>query len=99
MTYQIGKRVRSSVVFRDVAGAATDPSTVVFKVRTPSGSETTYTYGVDAAVVKDATGTYHVDVTLTAAKRWSFRWNGTGALIAASETSIEVEPSAFVRPL
>ncbi len=92
--YKNGQKVRCSVAFT-VSGVATDPTTVTCKVKDPSGNVTTYVYGTDAALVKDSTGNYHVDVTTDENKQWYFRFEGTGACVAVEESSFRVN-SVFV---
>jgi hypothetical protein len=84
-TYDIGQAVRFTVTFADTAGVSTDPTTVTFIIRDPSGTETTYTYPPAGTIVKDDTGDYHADVTIDEAGLWYYRWTGTGVLVAAAE--------------
>ena len=93
--YHVGDLVRCTGTFATAAGVATDPSAVICKVETPDGAETTYTYGVDAALVKAATGVYYVDVNATQAGTWHYRFYSTGTGQAASEQSFWVQPSFF----
>jgi hypothetical protein len=58
---------------------------VKVSVRTPGRVVTTYTYGVDVAVVKDSTGNYHIDIDANAAGTWHARWFSTGTGQAAEE--------------
>lgn len=90
--YDIGSLVRISATFSS-SGAVTDPTAVVFKIKTGSGGTTTYTYGTDAALVKDSTGCYHVDWTTTVSGVHSYRFAGTGAVITAGESSFTVKDS------
>jgi hypothetical protein len=73
--------------------------TVVGKVRSPDGGETSYTYGTDPEVVRDDVGVYHLDLRLTAEGPWSVRFVGTGALVAAVESLITARASRFAQPL
>lgn len=92
--YDIGDTVRITGTFT-VAGVATDPTTIKAKVRLPSGAVTTYTYPTDAALVKDSTGVYHLDIPITTAGLYAYRWEGTGAAKAAEEATFDVEASRF----
>ncbi len=89
--YDIGDRPRLTATFsavdpEDGIDVNVDPDTsVVFIVRRPDDVETTYTYGVDAAVVKDAVGIYHLDVSITMAGLWRVRCEGTGVVYQAAE--------------
>lgn len=87
--YKKGQKVRCSVEFK-VDSVLTDPTTVTFKYKKPSGTITTLVYGTDAAVVKDATGKYHVDVTTDEKNEWNFRFEGTGTCTAVEEAAFNV---------
>jgi len=94
-TYDLGDLVRASGVFTDSDDADQDPTVVVCKYRTPAAMTTTLTYGTDDEVVKDSTGHYHVDISLTASGDWYYRWESTGTGQAAEEERIIVESSKF----
>lgn len=84
-TYDKGDLVRATGTFTTSAGAATDPTAVFVKYTNPSGSITTLTYGTDAALVKDSTGVYHVDIDANAVGAWTYRFYSTGTGQAAAE--------------
>lgn len=94
--YDVGDLVECSSAFVDKQGAPHDPTTVIFSVKTPAGAITSYTYGQAIQVVKETTGVYHVDVSVTAPGTWWYRFAGTGNGQAASENFFEVEESEFV---
>lgn len=87
--YDIGQLVRSSVTF-EVSGTPTDPGGVFVEYRSPSGVETTLEYGTDAALVKDDTGDYHVDIDADEGGDWYGRWYSTGNGQAAKQFSFKV---------
>lgn len=89
-TYAKGALVRVTGAFTTAAGTAQDPATVKVTVRKPNGQVSTYTYGTDAAVVKDSTGNYHLDVDANLPGRWVYRWFSTGAGQAADEEHFDV---------
>lgn len=93
--YDVGAKVRCSATFTDSAGDPADPTAVVFTFKDPSANETEYNYGVDAELVKDDTGDYHVDVVIDDSGRWWFRYEGTGAVVAAGESYFNVRASQF----
>lgn len=93
--YDIGDLVRVSGAFTNAAGTATDPTAVSLKVIAPDGTQTTYVYGTDAEVVKDSTGNYHADLSVSAAGDWHYQWIGTGAVQAAQGGQFVVQPTAF----
>jgi hypothetical protein len=94
--YSKGDSIRCSGEFRNTAGELADPATVRFKFTTPAGVTTTYVHGVDAQLVKDATGMYHVDLAGTTATDWYYQMEGTGNGIEMVERhQFAVEPGAF----
>jgi len=90
-SYTKGTEVRLSAVF-DVNNAPQDPSTVIFKVMDPLGNITTSS---GAAVIKDSTGNYHVDILVATCGVWWYRVEGTGVATAAQEAQFDVRPSVF----
>lgn len=94
-TYDRGDSVRITAEFRSLSGTLTDPTTVVFKLRSPRGAVTRLEYGVDTALVRESVGRYYSDVDLNLPGTWCYRWEGTGTLQAAEEGTIVVEQSNF----
>jgi hypothetical protein len=86
--YIQGCQVRVTSTFTNFDGSNTDPSTVTFKVHSPSGIENTYTYGV-SGITKTGTGVYYSDITLDEEGEWTYRWVGTGALVVAGQGALE----------
>lgn len=87
-TYDLGNVVRSIATFGDAAGGALDPTTVTFRMRSPTGTLTTYVYGINAELVRMATGLYRVDLSLSEPGRWSYRWLSTGTGQAAKRDHV-----------
>ena len=94
-SYDGGDLVRVSLAFTDENGTDADPTTVRGRFRDPDGAITTYLYGTDAELVKDATGRYHFDVSPATSGEWRYRGEGTGAVQAAAEGRFSVRASAF----
>jgi len=92
--FAVGQRVRLSVAFADLSGTATDPTAVTLKVRNPGGVLMTKTYAL-AEVTKDSTGNYHYDLDVDLAGTWYYRYNGTGALVAANEAAFTASITVF----
>jgi hypothetical protein len=92
--YDIGDLVRCTGTFA-ASGANVNPDAIMFKVKAPSGAITTYTYGTDAALVRDATGVYHVDVSATEAGQYVYRFWSTGIGQAAAEGQFLVKLTLF----
>lgn len=93
--YDVGDAVRCRVEFKDTSDSFIDPTTVTFKLKLPSGSTTTYVYGTDAQLVKDSTGKYHVDVDISSAGIYYYRFIGTGTVKAAGESKFSIKTSNF----
>ena len=91
MAYNVGDLVRASVVFKNSAGTATDPTVVTARYQNVTGGDTSLTYPTDGALVKDSAGNYHVDIDCTAGGTWYFRFAGTGAVQSAAEGSFVVD--------
>lgn len=90
MAYEAGNLVRISARFLDLNNTMFDPAAVIFRIVGPS-SNVTYQYGVNAAVVRDAAGAYHVDVDTTAgAGPWIYRVYATGNGQASRSGSFSV---------
>lgn len=80
-SYHVDQLVRLSYAFT-VSGVVTDPSTISLKVKDPTGAETTYAL---AALVRDSTGDYHLDITVPTAGIWSWHIESTGADQASND--------------
>jgi len=80
-------RVATTPGFTNAAGALTDPTVVRLKWRAAGGATTTWIYGTDSQIVRDSVGMFHADIPVVAAGLHYFRWEGTGAVIAAEEST------------
>ncbi len=94
-TYEVGNVIRCTGLFTTAAGVAQDPTAVYFQYILPSGVLTTLTYLVDAALVRTALGTYHVDLTATTSGEYDYRFYSTGVGQASDEDEFIVSPSHF----
>jgi len=93
--YVKDNQIRVSVEFL-ANSVDTDPTTVKCFYKSPGGTITTLTYGVDNALIKDATGKYHVDIFANVTGLWYYRFEGTGALIGANESEFSIDLSQLV---
>lgn len=91
----VGDDLRLPAEFKNTAGTLIDPGVVKVKVKDPDGTETEYTYGTDAELVKTAIGAYHIDVPVTAPGVWRWKFFSTGSGKAANEGSFKVEETYF----
>lgn len=88
--YFVGALVRCSSEFTDLLGVFQDPSNVFCIIRIPAGTQTTYHYGVDAALVKDSVGHYHLDVDASTVGQHVYRFYSTGTGQTAMEGRFNV---------
>ncbi len=72
----------------------TDPTTVTFKVRTPSGVTTSYTYA-GTTVTKESTGVFYKNITLSEAGIWACALVGTGTVAKTEWVTIKVRGSEY----
>lgn len=86
-------RVSTAPGFKDLAGTLVDPTTVNLKWRVAGGTTTTWTWTSGTPgpnIVRDSVGLFHADITVVAAGLHYFRWEGTGAIVAAEESTFSV---------
>jgi uncharacterized protein YfaS (alpha-2-macroglobulin family) len=88
----MGNNLTVSVAF-NTNGVAVDPTTVVCKVVAPDGTQST------PQVARDGVGAYHATIAIPAAAasagEWTYRFEGTGANVAAVSSQFFVPPSPF----
>ena len=88
--YVVGQRPRFSAQFR-LGSVMMDPTLIKFIYKKPSGSSPiVLTYGVDAALVKEATGKYYVDLFLDEAGLWKWRYESIGVVDSAQQDHFSV---------
>jgi hypothetical protein len=93
-TYDQGDMVRLAATF-EIETVDTDPSTITFKILAPDGTVTTYVFGTDVQLERDAAGAYHVDWSVTKVGTYHYRFEGTGTAQAAQEGYFYVNKSVF----
>lgn len=100
MPYVVGSPRRFSCTFTDIdTGLLVDPTTIKVEVEGPTGAVVnTYVYGVDNALVRDALGKYHVDITPTAWGAWKVKWISTGVGAGAQYSGFYVPNDGFPYP-
>lgn len=78
--YDIGDVKRCQCTFTNLAGTATNPTTVALTIREPDGVETAVAQG---SMTNSGTGVWHYDYTISKAGRHVERWVGTGTVAVA----------------
>lgn len=79
--------------FTNLAGAATDPTAVVLTVQKPDGTQLVYGWpsaGADGTLSRESAGRFYFAVILDQSGKWLQKLEGTGAVYAASESSLRV---------
>jgi hypothetical protein len=85
-----GDLVRLWGEFRDGDQDPIDPTTVRLSIRYPGGRLVTYTYGTDAALIKDSTGNFYLDFDASTHGTVYYRFFSTGTGQGADEQSLKV---------
>ena len=95
-SYDLGDLIQISAVFTNQAGTALDPTAVLFRTKNPAGVKVNLVYGVDAALVRDSEGHYHVNVDANVVGTWLYRfWStGTGQGAETGSFIVESDPTA-----
>lgn len=87
----VGEVARLTVTVTDTAGAATDPASVVLKIKSPSGVVSNQTY--PGAVVRSGVGVFMFDLLLTEKGKWLYRWETSAPALGASQGDLTVAPA------
>lgn len=77
-SYDVGKIIRCKGTFKNESDALHDPTDVYFELTKPDNTVVTYHYGVDAQVVRDSLGKYHVLVDGNVPGYWYYKFYATG---------------------
>ena len=90
--YDPGDSVRVSLLCANSSGVAIDPTTLTLTVKPATSTATVYTYGTGAVIVKDSTGNYHADITVTAhyGGVWYYKFTATGSYVGMAQSSFAV---------
>jgi len=93
-TYDCGDVIRLTAAFTDIANTPADPTVVTLRVKQPDATVAVHSYPGD--ITKDGTGAYHFNLAITESGDWYYRFEGTGAVQAASETLFHVHRSNVI---
>ena len=89
--YVVGQKPRFLGSFR-LGKVLTDPNQVKFIYQVPRDpAPTLLVYGVDAALVREGVGLYHVDLSLIEPGTWHWRYESTGTVESAQQGSFRVK--------
>lgn len=86
-TYDEGSPVRMVGTFKDINGILVNPTTVIVRVKDPTGAVTL------PAVENDNPGIYHADIVASIPGNYYYRFESTGDLVAVADAQINVTPS------
>lgn len=99
LTVKSGSSVKAIAQFFDVDGLSFDPATVLCAVKSPDLVEVVYTYGIDAALVRDSLGNYHLwIVNANQVGTWTYGFKGAGTVAVTNCGTFEVEDCALTWP-
>lgn len=87
----VGEVARLSVTVTDTAGAATDPASVVLKIKSPAGVVSNQTY--PGTVIRSGAGVFVFDLLLTEKGKWLYRWETSAPAPGASQGDLAVTPA------
>src|SRR6266496_4215648 len=89
---EVGELVTLEGRYANSSGVATNPTTVTITVTDPAGTVTTVS-SPNAALLNPSVGLWTYDLTVNQTGVWTYRWSGTGAVVAG-ETSYLVVHAA-----
>jgi hypothetical protein len=97
LTLDIGDKVRLTVNIQ-VDGTDADPTILLLKWKAPKTAATIYTHGVGGSpTVKDSVGNYHADIDVAVQGLHYYRWEATGGVVGAEESTVTARVSQFFR--
>lgn len=95
--YDTNDAVELRVTIRDKGGNLVDPSSVKFKIKKPSGTKLTFTYGLDTVVQRESLGVYIMNIVIDEAhsetKIWKWRVETTGLGAGGENGEFQARPS------
>jgi hypothetical protein len=74
---EINTEFQITIQFRDQDDVLIDPTTLVFRTRSPCGIETTYTYGTDSEIERLSQGSFSMTLAPNEGGVWAYRWQTT----------------------
>lgn len=88
--YVVGEMPRFPAEFR-LGRVLTNPTTVKFIHKRPDVDDPiVWTFGVDAEVVQDSTGKFHVDLLVDESGHWTWRYESEGVVYSAVQGDFQV---------
>ena len=93
--YDIGNGLILTGTFTTISGTNADPSAVTCRVKDPRGSTVVYTYAL-GQVTRVSVGVYTVQITPQYSGEYWYRFEGTGAIVAAMDQTFTIDPSQVV---
>ena len=95
MRYAKGQTATLVGEFRNSAGVLTSPTAVTLRVLPAGGDEVSYEWP-SGDVTNPSAGRFEIEIVLSATGRWFARWEGTGAVKAATlDQELVVAESRF----
>lgn len=88
-TYDIGDVAVLEAEWKDVNGEYADPDVVAFSATLPDGTALAYVYGVDAELVYDDVGKYHVDLPITLPGFYQYHFSSENPATPGVESTLQ----------
>jgi hypothetical protein len=94
-TYEIDTTIELMGTFANaLTGAAVDPTDVTLFIRDPEGDITQHANG---QLTRVGVGVYTFLITVSVHGVWTYKWQGTGAVVVTSpDTALNVNQSIFI---
>jgi len=93
--YNNGTPLRLSATF-SLLGVPTDPTSVVLRLRKPTGSLLAYTFGAGPSIVRTGPGVYHCDLLEYLRGQWFLQWEGTGTVPVWVEDTFTLNAKQYI---
>ena len=95
LLYDRGDVVRLTANFTNLSNTPSDPSAVILRIKQPDASISVHNFP-SGDIVKDSTGVYHFDLSISDSGDYYYRFEGTGSVQAAGETLFHVRRSDII---
>ena len=91
----VGDLIRLFATFTNYDKEPIDPTTIIVKVKQPSGSILPYEGYNPGPIVRTSLGNFYLDVSVIESGTWYYRWEATGEGQCAAERNFMARPSFF----
>ena len=93
--YEPITRVRVIAKIKDLDGVLADPTTLVFSIKEPDGTTTSYTWITDDEMVRVDTGDFYIEWDATQSGLHKYRWQASGDVQVAFGGAFNIKEATF----